>query len=85
VLRGTAQNPDAFFQAREACNPFYAACPGIVQDVMKKFAKVVDRTVRTLPIRRSPDAERMIMMGSGCEDRARDRRVPHQTGRRWAC
>src|SRR6186713_1260880 len=38
VLRGTAQNPDVFFQAREACNPFYAACPGIVQAVMDRFA-----------------------------------------------
>jgi pyruvate-ferredoxin/flavodoxin oxidoreductase len=38
VIRGTAQNPDAFFQAREACNPFYDACPSIVQDVMNLFA-----------------------------------------------
>ncbi len=41
VLRGTAQNPDAFFQAREACNPFYAACPDIVQQAMDEFAKQV--------------------------------------------
>ena len=39
VLRGTAQNPDAFFQAREAANPFYAACPDIVQQVMDEFAE----------------------------------------------
>ncbi len=38
VLRGTAQNPDVFFQAREACNPFYAACPDIVQKAMDEFA-----------------------------------------------
>ena len=38
VLRGTAQNPDVFFQAREACNPYYLACPAIVQDVMDRFA-----------------------------------------------
>src|ERR1700756_528752 len=38
VLRGTAQNPDVFFQAREACNPFYLACPAIVQAVMDSFA-----------------------------------------------
>ena len=39
VLRGTAQNPDVFFQAREACNPYYLACPVIVQDVMDRFAR----------------------------------------------
>ncbi len=39
VLRGTAQNPDVFFQAREACNPFYRACPTIVQEVMDRFAQ----------------------------------------------
>src|SRR5271157_4290810 len=43
VLRGTAQNPDAYFQAREACNPFYAACPDIVQQVMDDFARLVGR------------------------------------------
>ena len=42
-LRGTAQNPDVFFQAREACNPFYAACAGLVQKHMDKFAKLVGR------------------------------------------
>jgi hypothetical protein len=41
VLRGTAQNPDAFFQGREACNPFYTACPDIVQQVMEEFAEQV--------------------------------------------
>ena len=43
VLRGTAQNPDVFFQAREACNPFYDKVPGIVQKAMDKFAKLVGR------------------------------------------
>ena len=42
-LRGTAQNPDVFFQAREACNPFYDAAAGIVQKHMDKFAKLVGR------------------------------------------
>ena len=41
VLRGTAQNPDAFFQARETINPFYAVCPDITQQVMEEFARVV--------------------------------------------
>src|ERR1039458_9284755 len=43
VLRGTAQNPDVFFQAREACNPYYLAAPTIVQNAMDKFAKIVGR------------------------------------------
>ena len=46
ILRGTAQNPDVFFQAREACNPFYRACPTIVQDVMDRFAKQTGRQYR---------------------------------------
>ena len=46
LLRGTSQNPDVFFQAREAINPFYRACPTIVQDAMDRFAQ---RTGRTLP------------------------------------
>jgi pyruvate-ferredoxin/flavodoxin oxidoreductase len=68
VLRGTAQNPDAYFQAREACNPFYAACPGIVQDVMNQFAKAVGRTYEPYQYVGAPDADRIIvLMGSGCE------------------
>ena len=43
VLRGSAQNPDVFFQAREACNPYYLACPGIVQKAMDRFAKITGR------------------------------------------
>jgi pyruvate-ferredoxin/flavodoxin oxidoreductase len=68
VLRGTAQNPDAFFQGREACNPYYAACPQIVQDAMDQFAKVVGRAYRLFDYVGAPDAERVIvLMGSGCE------------------
>ena len=44
MLRGTAQNPDVFFQAREAINPFYRACPTIVQDVMDRFARRTGRS-----------------------------------------
>ena len=40
VMRGTAQNPDVFFQARESVNPFYDACPGIVQEEMDRFAEL---------------------------------------------
>jgi pyruvate-ferredoxin/flavodoxin oxidoreductase len=43
VIRGTAQNPDVFFQAREACNPFHAAVPGVVQNVMDRFAALTGR------------------------------------------
>ncbi|MGA2180846.1 MAG: pyruvate:ferredoxin (flavodoxin) oxidoreductase [Verrucomicrobiota bacterium] len=68
VLRGTAQNPDAFFQGREACNTFYTACPQIVQDAMDQFAKVVGRAYKLFDYVGAPDAERVIvLMGSGCE------------------
>jgi pyruvate-ferredoxin/flavodoxin oxidoreductase len=66
VLRGTAQNPDVFFQAREACNPFYRACSQIVQDVMDRFAKQTGRSYRLFDYVGAPDAERVvILMGSG--------------------
>ncbi|HEY9510211.1 MAG TPA: pyruvate:ferredoxin (flavodoxin) oxidoreductase, partial [Verrucomicrobiae bacterium] len=68
VVRGTAQNPDAFFQAREACSPFYAACPEIVADAMEAFAKQVGRAYQPFEYVGSPRAERVIvLMGSGCE------------------
>ena len=68
VLRGTAQNPDVFFQAREACNPYYLATPTIVQNVMDKFAEVVGRHYHLFDYVGAPDAERIIiMMGSGAE------------------
>ncbi|MBU1299875.1 MAG: pyruvate:ferredoxin (flavodoxin) oxidoreductase, partial [Bacteroidetes bacterium] len=68
VLRGTAQNPDVFFQAREAINSYYEKVPQIVQNVMDKFAKVVGRQYHLFDYVGSPDAERIIiMMGSGAE------------------
>jgi pyruvate-ferredoxin/flavodoxin oxidoreductase len=68
VLRGSAQNPDVFFQAREAINPFYLACPAVVQKTMDKFAKVVGRRYNVFDYVGAPDAERVIiMMGSGAE------------------
>src|SRR5437868_1021001 len=57
VLRGTAQNPDAFFQGREACNPFYAACPDIVQQAMDNFAEQTGRRYQPFEYVGSPDAE----------------------------
>ncbi len=66
VLRGTAQNPDVFFQAREACNPFYDAAPGIVQETMDTFAQVTGRQYHLFDYVGAPDAERVIViMGSG--------------------
>ena len=68
VLRGTAQNPDAFFQGREAANPIYSACPDIVQKVMDEFAGQTGRKYKLFDYVGAPDAERVIvLMGSGCE------------------
>jgi pyruvate-ferredoxin/flavodoxin oxidoreductase len=68
VLRGTAQNPDVFFQIRETINPFYDACPDKVQSVMDKFAAIVGRSYHLFDYQGAPDAERVIvMMGSGAE------------------
>jgi pyruvate-ferredoxin/flavodoxin oxidoreductase len=68
VLRGTAQNPDVFFQAREACNPFYDACPDIVQRAMDKFAAQTGRAYHLFDYYGDPKATRVIvLMGSGCE------------------
>ena len=65
VVRGTAQNPDAFFQAREACNPFYLAVPGIVQEVMDELAAQTGRRYGLVDYHGAPDADRVvIVMGS---------------------
>ncbi len=66
VLRGTAQNPDVFFQAREACNPFYLEAPSIVQETMDRFAALVGRQYRLFDYVGAPDADRIVvLMGSG--------------------
>ena len=68
VMRGSAQNPDVYFQGRETVNPFYAACPGIVQKAMDKFASITGRRYRLYEYTGSPNAERVILiMGSGAE------------------
>ncbi len=73
VLRGTAQNPDVFFQIRETANPYYDAAPAKVQAVMNKFAEVVGRSYHLFDYVGAPDAERVIViMGSGAE-------VAHET------
>ena len=68
VLRGSAQNPDVYFQARETVNPYYAACPDITQKAMDKFARITGRAYRLFDYHGAPDAERVIViMGSGAE------------------
>jgi pyruvate-ferredoxin/flavodoxin oxidoreductase len=68
LLRGTAQNPDTFFQAREASSPFYNACPGIVQEEMDKFAKRTGRQYKLFDYFGAPDADRVIIsMGSSAD------------------
>ena len=66
VLRGSAQNPDVFFQAREAVNPFYAAIPDIFDEALEQFAELTGRSYRPFEYVGAPDAERVIvLMGSG--------------------
>jgi pyruvate-ferredoxin/flavodoxin oxidoreductase len=66
ILRGTAQNPDVFFQAREACNPYYEAVPGIVQKTMDKFGRLFGRQYHLFDYVGAADADRVIVvMGSG--------------------
>jgi pyruvate-ferredoxin/flavodoxin oxidoreductase len=68
VIRGTAQNPDVYFQARETVNPFYIATPTIVQNAMDKFAELTGRQYHLFDYVGAPDATRVIvMMGSGAE------------------
>src|SRR5438094_213298 len=72
-IRGTAQNPDVYFQARESANPYYIAAPTIVQNAMDQFAKIVGRQYHLFDYAGAPDAERIIIiMGSGAE-------VTHET------
>ncbi|MBE7028078.1 MAG: pyruvate:ferredoxin (flavodoxin) oxidoreductase [Ruminococcaceae bacterium] len=68
VLRGTAQNPDIYFQGREAANKFYDAIPDIVNDYMKEITKITGREYKPFNYYGAPDAENIIVaMGSACE------------------
>ncbi len=68
VLRGTAQNPDVYFQARETVNPFYDKCADIVEQAMTKFGELTGRHYRLYEYHGAPDAEYVVvLMGSGCE------------------
>ncbi|KYC41965.1 pyruvate-flavodoxin oxidoreductase [Scytonema hofmannii PCC 7110] len=68
VLRGTAQNPDIYFQSRESINPYYSACPDIVQRVMDRFGELTGRYYQIFEYYGVSNAEQIIvLMGSGCE------------------
>ncbi|WP_017306739.1 pyruvate:ferredoxin (flavodoxin) oxidoreductase [Spirulina subsalsa] len=68
VLRGTAQNPDVYFQARESVNPFYDKCADAVQEAMDQFGQLTGRNYQLFEYHGAPDAERLVvLMGSGCE------------------
>jgi pyruvate-ferredoxin/flavodoxin oxidoreductase len=68
VLRGTAQNPDVYFQSREGANPYYHVCADIVEKIMDKFGKRTGRYYKLYEYYGVPNAERVIIiMGSGCE------------------
>jgi pyruvate-ferredoxin/flavodoxin oxidoreductase len=68
VIRGTAQNPDTFFQAREACNPFYLECAPIVARTMQQFEELTGRAYLPFEYHGDPEAERVIvLMGSAAE------------------
>ena len=68
VIRGSAQNPEVFFQSREAVNPYYKACPQSVSSTMNKFAQLVGRRYQLFDYMGAPDAEHiLVMMGSGAE------------------
>ncbi len=68
VIRGTAQNSDVYFQAREAANPYYLACPSIVQSAMDRLAALTGRAYHLVDYAGVPDAERVVvLMGSGAE------------------
>jgi pyruvate-ferredoxin/flavodoxin oxidoreductase len=83
VIRGTAQNPDVFFQAREAANVFYLACPDIVEAEMNRLAALTGRQYRLFDYVGPPDAARVIvMMGSGAEAAEESVRRLNQRGER---
>jgi pyruvate-ferredoxin/flavodoxin oxidoreductase len=67
-IRGTSQNPDVNFQARETVNPYYLACPAVVQQAMDRFAALTGRAYHLFDYVGAPDAERVVvLMGSGAE------------------
>jgi pyruvate-ferredoxin/flavodoxin oxidoreductase len=72
VIRGTAQNPDTFFQAREACSPFYERCPGVVQAVMDEFAGHTGRAYSLFEYHGDPAADRVVVVMGSAGETARE-------------
>ncbi|HYG89099.1 MAG TPA: pyruvate:ferredoxin (flavodoxin) oxidoreductase [Azospirillum sp.] len=86
VLRGSAQNPDVFFQAREACNRYYEACPATVQEMMDRLAARTGRAYRLFDYVGHPQAERVVIaMGSGAETCAETAAYLADRGERVGC
>lgn len=82
-IRGTAQNPDVYFQGRETVNPFYTAVPGIVREEMAKFAELTGRHYSPVMYHGAPDAENVIViMGSGAETAAETAAFMHANGQK---
>jgi pyruvate-ferredoxin/flavodoxin oxidoreductase len=83
VIRGTAQNPDVYFQARETVNPYYLACPTIVQNAMDAWAKITGRQYHLFDYYGDPQAEQVIvLMGSGAQTVQETNDVLNKTGRK---
>ena len=83
LMRGTAQNPDVYFQARETVNPYYLAAPSIVQQAMDRFAEQTGRAYHLFDYVGAADAERVvILMGSGCETVEETVKALNQRGER---
>jgi pyruvate-ferredoxin/flavodoxin oxidoreductase len=83
MVRGTAQNPDVYFQAREAANPYYFRCAEVVQSVMHRFAALTGRPYELVEYSGAPDAERvLILMGSGAETAEETARALNAAGAR---
>ncbi len=79
VIRGTAQNPDVYFQARETVNPYYEKTPGIVQKAMDKFKKLTGREYKLFDYEGAADAERVIVIiGSGGDAAAETAKFLHK-------
>ena len=82
-IRGTAQNPDIYFQARETVNPFYARTPQVVQDLMDALAERTGRPLRNVEYHGHPEAERvLVVMGSGAQTAAETVAVLNDRGER---
>ncbi len=83
VIRGTAHNPDTFFQAREACNPYYARVPAVLEDAFARFAALTGRSYRLFEYAGAQNAERVIViMGSGAQTARATAQALRQRGER---